>query len=289
MRPSKRITAIFTAMIVLALSGCILLLRPIDAARAGTGMEEVLYIPSPAALKRLSLGYTGLVADIYWTKAVQYFGAHHHDGGSKYELLYPYLDAATTLDPQLVVAYEFGSLFLPLPPPEGPGLPDKAIELVERGIKANPTQWRLYYNLGFIYYFRKDYQGAQKVFERGSHVPGANPALGTLAAAMAQKAGDRETARLLWTEIYNSTQDEHVKDNALKRLAALQIQEDISQLEHAVDLYRQQTGRMPTNFDEMVAAGWLRSRPKDPTGAPYRLREDGTVEITNKEMLPYLK
>ena len=31
---------------------------------------------SPKAVKRLSLGYDGLLADIYWTRAVQYFGGH---------------------------------------------------------------------------------------------------------------------------------------------------------------------------------------------------------------------
>jgi hypothetical protein len=288
MRPSNRIAAVFSGIIVLALTGCILLLKPIDAVRAGTSVEEVLYIPSPAAIKRLSLGYTGLVADIYWTRAVQYFGGRHHSRAVRYDLLYPYLDVTTTLDPKLLIAYDFGSMFLSQPPPDGAGQPDKAIELVERGIQANPNQWRLYYNLGFIYYDLKDYQGAQKAFERGSHVPGAHPALSSLAAAMAQKAGDRETSRLLWTQIYNTTQDEQVKANVLKRLAALKIQDDVAQLEHLVDVYRQQTGRMPTNFDEMVAAGWLRSLPKDPTGAPYKLRENGTVEITNQEMLRFL-
>ena len=28
----------------------------------------------------MSLGYDGLLADIYWTRAVQYFGSKHHEG-----------------------------------------------------------------------------------------------------------------------------------------------------------------------------------------------------------------
>ena len=31
----------------------------------------------------MSLGYDGLLADIYWTRAVQYFGGKHHDGAQK--------------------------------------------------------------------------------------------------------------------------------------------------------------------------------------------------------------
>ena len=33
-------------------------------------------------------------------------------------------------------------------------MPDKAIALVENGIRNNPDNWKLYYELGFIYYYR---------------------------------------------------------------------------------------------------------------------------------------
>ena len=66
------------------LACAILLLRRIDRLRAGATLEEVLYIPSPKALKRMSLGYTGLTADIYWTRAVQYFGGKHRARAREY-------------------------------------------------------------------------------------------------------------------------------------------------------------------------------------------------------------
>ena len=48
-------------------------------------------------LKRLSLGYEGLLADIYWTRAVQYFGSQHVHKSEDYRLLYPLLDLTATL------------------------------------------------------------------------------------------------------------------------------------------------------------------------------------------------
>lgn len=288
MKPRKLITVAFSAVLIIALTGCILLLAPLDKLRAGANVEEVMFLPSPAAVKRLSMGHTGLVADLYWTRAVQYFGSHHHDGAMRYDLLYPYLDVTTTLDPQLTVAYEFGSMFLSQPPPDGAGQPDKAIELVERGIKANPKAWRLYYNLGFIYFDRKDYAGAQAAFERGSRVPGAHASMATLAASMAMQSGDRSTARLLWSKIYETSEDQRVKNTALNRLAAIQIQDDMVQLEAIVDQFRQRTGRIPSNFEEMVAAGWLRALPQDPTGTPYKLLPNGLIEPP-KALQPYLK
>ena len=52
-------------------------------------------------------------------------------------------------------------MYLSDAPPRGAGRPDLAVELIERGIRANPDQWRLYYDLGFVYYFdMKDYPKA---------------------------------------------------------------------------------------------------------------------------------
>ena len=125
-------------------------------------LEEVLYLPSGKILKRLSLGYSSLLADIYWTRAVQYFGSQHIEKATHYELLYPLLDITTDLDPHIIVVYEYGSVFLSQPPPNGAGQPDRAVALVEKGIRENPEYWRLYFTLGFIHYMdRKDYQAAQ--------------------------------------------------------------------------------------------------------------------------------
>ncbi len=51
-------------------------------------------------LKVMSLEYAPLMADLYWTRVVQYYGdkAVRHD--ANFELLWPLLDVTTTLDPQ---------------------------------------------------------------------------------------------------------------------------------------------------------------------------------------------
>ena len=54
------------------------------------------------------------------------------------DLLWPLLDVTTTLDPHLLVAYRFGSMFLSDAPPRGAGRPDLGMQLIQRGIQANP-------------------------------------------------------------------------------------------------------------------------------------------------------
>ena len=118
-------------VLVICMTSSVLLLRKLDQLRSGGTVEDVLYISSPTVLKRISLGYGGLLADVYWTRAVQYFGSKHHNGAQHYELLAPLLEITAALDPQLLVAYEYGANFLAPKPPDGAGMPRRAIELAE--------------------------------------------------------------------------------------------------------------------------------------------------------------
>jgi hypothetical protein len=290
MKSSARITAIASIVLVMCMTSTVLLLRKLDQLRSGSTVEEVLYISSPSVLKRISLGYGGLLADVYWTRAVQYFGGKHHNGARNYTLLAPLLEITTRLDPQLLVAYEYGANFLAPKPPNGAGMPRRAIELAEYGIRNNPNEWKLYYQLGFIHYMElRDYAAAADAFARGSRVPNAHPWLKLMAAQMAEHAGDLQTARMMWTTMYQSTHDQSIKANAAAHLRALQVDEDISVLETLVARYRDRTGRSPSSFSDLAAAGFLRGMPVDPVGHPYRLMPDGQVVVRVPDDLPFLK
>ena len=290
MKASRRITALFSLLLVGCVVASVLLLRHLDQIRTGATLEEVLYISSPQALKKLSLGYDGLLADIYWTRAVQYFGNKHHDGARRYDLLAPLLEITTTLDPHLLVAYEYGANFLAPKPPNGGGMPERAIELEEFGIRNNPDEWRLYYNNGFIHYMElKDYAGAAEVFARGSRVPNAHPFLAILAGKMAEHAGDRQMAGMMWSTTYQTTKDRDVRANAATHLRALQVDEDVTNLEALASRYQQQTGHFPGSFSDLETAGLLRGMPIDPLGHPYKLMPDGRVEVRVPDDLPFIQ
>src|SRR5437667_198043 len=122
MTGTHAVTKISACLFLALFAGSVFSLREVDAARGTEAtLEEVLYLPSGKAVKQLSLGYSSLLADIYWTRAVQYFGGKHRDQSMRYDLLYPLLDITTDLDPQLIEAYQSGSVFLSQPLPEGAG------------------------------------------------------------------------------------------------------------------------------------------------------------------------
>lgn len=277
-----------SALLIVCMASSVLLTSKIEEIRHGDVLREVLWIPSADAVKRMSLGYTGLVADLYWTRVVQYFGGKHHAESKEYELLKPLLDITTTLDSKLLIAYEFGGIFLAQNPPEGAGDPNAAVELMKKGIRLNPSAWRLWYNLGFIYWQElHDPQKASEAFLEGSKVPGAQEWMRVMAAALAQHAGEHQTAKYLWTNILNSTQDQSVRNNAKSRLLALEIDEVAVQLQERVDAYTRQMGHPPRDFQQMVAEGWLRGIPRDPKGKPFEIL-NGHVQLANYKDFPFV-
>jgi tetratricopeptide (TPR) repeat protein len=283
----RRTTGIAAFVLLVSGVGSSLLLRVVDRVRPQATLQDVLYISSPKLLKSLSLGYNGLLADVYWTRVVQYFGEQHHKSGGSYESLWPLLNIATQLDPHLVPAYEFGATFLATPPPQGAGLPKRAIELVEHGIRNNPDDWHLYYDLGFLYYDLKDYTAASNAFDRGSKVPNAHPFLKIMAAQCAQHGGETRTAQMLWTAVYETTQDEYIRENAKSHLLGIKADLDSGELEQVLQAYRQRTGNYPASFTDLVRAGILKGVPLDPLGNEYQLDGQGHVFVSQPADFPY--
>lgn len=278
---SSRALIALLVLVPLGFAGVWHLQKHIDAQQAAVQIEDdQVILRSSRLVKALSLEYAPLVADIYWTRVVQYFGNKHAGHDPDLRLLWPLLDVSTTLDPSLMPAYHFGGTFLGDAPPRGAGRPDLAVQLVERGIRANPGEWRLYYDLGFIYYFdAKDYPKAAAAFLEGSKNPDAFVWMKVMAAKIASEGESPETSLFLWQDIYNTTKDAAVKENALTHLQLMKAAADCKQIDALVEEYRKRNGAAPKSIEELVRAGLLRGVPVDPLGFAYTLDEDGKAEL----------
>jgi tetratricopeptide (TPR) repeat protein len=289
MTAAQRTTVIAAGCLAISMAASILLLRHIDQIRPSAIVDDALYINSPKMVRRASLGFDGMMACIYWTRTVQYFGHRHFSGLHTYNELAPLLEITTALDPHLFPAYQFGASFLAPAPPNGAGEPDRAIRLMDYGIQHNPDNWQLYYDLGFVYYTElKNYKKAAEVFAQGSEVHGASPVMKVLAAQMAQHAGEISTARMLWSATYDSSHDPDIRQNAIEHLRALRVDEDVTLLQSAVTRFGERTGRLPTSMSELVAAERMPRIPVDPDGHPYKLTPEGRVLVENPDDFNFL-
>jgi len=183
-----------------------------------TPEDDALYLRSGKAARRLTVAYQTLAADVYWIRAIQYYGGTKRSISTeqppaeaappprRYDLLYPLLDLTTTLDPRFHIAYRFGAIFLAEPFPGGPGRPDLAIALLEKGLREQPDKWDYMQDIGFVHYWwRHDYESAAVWFNRASDVPGAPWWLRSMAANMLAQGGDRQSSRMMWEAIRESS------------------------------------------------------------------------------------
>jgi tetratricopeptide (TPR) repeat protein len=289
MTATKQTTLIASACLAVSMTTSMLLLRHQDQIRPQSSLEDVLYVDSPKVVRRASLGYNGLMACIYWTRAVQYFGHRHYDHARSYNQLAPLLEITTSLDPHLTAAYQFGASFLAPTPPNGAGQPDRAIQLMEYGIQQNPGNWQLYYDMGFVYYTElQDYKKASEVFARGSDIPGAHPSMKILAAQMAMHAGDLETARMLWSATFETSQDKQIRENAAEHLRSIKVDEDVTGLQAAVTRFGERTGRLPSSLYELAATERWPGLPTDPDGVPYKITVEGRILVDHPENFPFI-
>jgi tetratricopeptide (TPR) repeat protein len=283
-----------TAAAVVVLLAAVVGLQAARERQEGTGRPagpaaHILYVRSPAFMKRAALSYDSLVADVYWIRAVQHYGQTKLSGAAdkQYDLLFPLLDLTTSLDPRFNIAYRFGAIFLAENYPAGAGRPDQAIALLEKGLQQQPGKWEFAQDIGFVHYwFRQDYMQAAEWFTRASQMPKAPNWLQALAAVTLAKGGSRESSRQLWQEVLNSAEAEWLQEQARFRLSQLDAMDQIAALEGAVALYRERTGTQPRVWADLIRAGYLRGLPVDPRGHQYQLDPfAGTVALARDSPL----
>ena len=263
-----------------------------DRVYAGSRVEtRLLYIQDGEVLTRMALSFDVLLADVYWIRALQHYGGtkRSEDGEKRYDLLGPLLDIATTLDPRFNAAYRFGAIFLTEGYPNGPGQPGLAIALLQKGIEEMPDKWEYYMDIGFIYYWwLQDYDTAAAWFEKAADVPGASWWLRSLAANTLATGGSRASSRRLWQQMYDTADNDWIRNESARRLTQLRALDDIDELIGAAQRFIAQSGRPPRSWEELIEAGLLAGFPVDPTGRPYVIDgTSGTINVSfDSELFP---
>ncbi|HYN08121.1 MAG TPA: tetratricopeptide repeat protein [Vicinamibacterales bacterium] len=258
--------------IVVGLGLAAAILQASESRAAGPGqVERLLYVQSAKTLQRLSLGFDALIADLYWIRTIQHFGADRKSSRTtgRFELLYPLLDLTTTLDPHFNIAYRYGAILLALERPEGPGRPDQAIGLLEKGLTSNPDRWQYAYDIGFIHYFYTfDYAAAGRWFDRASRMPRAPEWILPLAATTTARGGDRKSARDMLMRLQESDAA-YIRRAAERGLLQLRALDEIDQLQALVDTYAADHVAQPESWIDLMNAGVLSGVPADPLQVPY--------------------
>jgi hypothetical protein len=236
--------------------------------------DDALYITSARAIGRAALSFDALAADLYWIRALQHYGGTRlsKTADKRYPLLHPLIELTTSLDPRFTIAYRFGAIFLAESPPDGPGRPDWSLALLQKGLDAVPEQWQLAMDMGFVHYWwMKDHKAAAAWFERAGNMPGGSWWLKSLAATTLAEGGDRASSRRMWQRIFETADHDWLRNNARLRLMQFDALDQMDALALLLGRFRSASGRDAQSWGDLIATGWLRGVPVDPSGTPYVL------------------
>lgn len=292
--------ALLALLVVAGLAASFVLARGLDARRAAQdpfAAYEELYV-KPETARRMSLAFNGLAADWYWLRSLQYVGrkvdAYH--GTFTLDDMRPLgihnlgtlLEQSTALDPQFMAAYEFGAVVLPSIDR------DAAVHLIERGLKENPREWRLYHHLGYIQWQAGRFREASEAYAAGSRLPDAPAWMNVMAAQMNVQGGSRALAREMYLRIYEGSTDEQVRALARLRLAQIDSLEERERIRNLLSDFRGHASRCPANWREVapqLRAARLRldaaGAPLDPSDTPYVLDAEACdVRLDERSRIP---
>jgi tetratricopeptide (TPR) repeat protein len=179
---------------------------------------------------------------------VQYYG-EHVDGDGRLDSLPQMLDLVTTLSPHFIEPYLFSTFAL-----ADAGQVQKAYDLLRKGFEANPGDWHLPFQLGFMAYTygkgKLKARAAAIWFDAAAKLPGSPPFVRRLAAGMLLRGGETEKAILMWGQIY-AQGDKYSKNKAIESLDYMLPKEKEARMKAVAPLYR----TMPrAAFYELVAA-----------------------------------
>jgi tetratricopeptide (TPR) repeat protein len=189
-----------------------------ERARGEGRPHRVAALPAVPFLEVVALGYREAAADVAWLQAVQYYGEHRQGGNDLSEFRH-YVAAVNTLDPRYEHAYVFGAFVLATESGDRQG----ALDLLRRGVRANPSSGRLLFEMGFLHYVLGDeLEAALPYLRLAARRPNGRERAQRFMAFIERRLGRLETAWLLWQDILTTSRDPSMRAVAAQAMRSLE-------------------------------------------------------------------
>jgi len=168
---------------------------------------------------RLTPGFQAVMADWHWVRTLIYIGNQGRKHGViRMEYLPELMDMVkytVALDPRHLEAWRLGSIL------QSETDPDLALLFIGEGIRQNPQEWRLLADKAFIQWRSGRYRESAQTWQLGAALPTAPKWLAPMAAVVLGQGGEIATARLILTQLAQSTDSPFVRDVCLIQLERL--------------------------------------------------------------------
>ena len=243
----------------------------IDVEFEAMGPEpDVSSVWTGPVVRAFSLGFSDVLADLYWLRAVQYYGREKlANAPASYADLAPLLETAAELDHRFEIVYRYGAVFLSEQFPVGAGQPEKGVAFLKKGADRNPRNWTLRQDQGlFTFVYLDDAVAGSAVLRQASEIPGSAPWLKPLAAKVLADGGNLEASLQMWTIIRDQSEPGVLRLNAETQLEVVKNRMFTRNVEERITKYRQRTGDLSSTLADLQAKGVI-STTRDLAGVSF--------------------
>jgi hypothetical protein len=260
-------------MVVVLVSGAVVAEKALQRVpRPDPLGRKLLYLPTAEMLHLISLGNSGLVADLLYLWSIQYYARFQpHERFLYLETVY---NLITDLDPYYHDAYRIGALTIQIQTGDDATHKQAVIRLFDKALVHMPKNHEIAEAAAWDMYIRyRDMDEAIRYAETAVAMPEAPHRLKRALAVWRDNEGvwTFDDAVSYWQqarEEAESDYDESVCERQIYRLHAARDEENLNPI---LSDYADRYGRCPDGWDEIIDAGWVRQVPVDYFGKPYRI------------------
>jgi hypothetical protein len=214
---------------------------------ANPDLKPLLASYQSESVERYSLGFNNLIGAGIWVNLLQN-SDYHPVKDEQVSWEFAQVDTLTTLDPNNIRAYDFGSLFISVLRRDKLG----GKLLIEKWTKKQPHYWRPWYLLGSHYFLElHDYAAAAPLILKSSKMAGAPPWLSSLGIRLFSESGQLYQALKTSLELLPQLKDPESKSRIAYRIQSLNYRIQKRFWEEALENYLKKNKKPPTNMDEL--------------------------------------
>jgi hypothetical protein len=248
--------------------------------------KRVLYLPSKTMLQMMSLGNDGLVADLLYLWAIQYYS--QFDFREKFLYLNTVFNLITDLDPRYRDPYRIGAMIMSLQK-HGDRAAHRAaiVALYDKGIAAMPDDWEIAEIAAWdAHLVLQDKELAVRWMGEAASRPDAPNTIKRIYARWRDDihGWTVEDSIAYWEEVVAGAETKVARNLATSHLYDSYVTLHRRQLDPVLRSFFERFGRCAESWQDVVDGGLIKSEPVDALGNPYGVDPETCTLVAHKKI-----
>lgn len=242
----------------------------IDEGKAQATHALPAIVPTYPVAITLAVGYEAFAADMLWLRSLEYFGDSRFKQ-TGFVAIVPLLELVLDLDPQYCVVYRKSGLILTSGEIMDLG---RAENWLKRGVRECPDDWFIPFSLGFnLFFYQRRFSESAVYLAEAAKRPGAPDYTRDLAVRVGATGGDLDSTEAIIVDMMEQEDDEGVLRSLKERLDEVKTERVLRALDEVIEKAKA-GGATIERLDDLVALGFVKQLPVDPSGGRLYLEGD---------------